>query len=169
MKIESEWDEGNFLQTMICNGGVVCRAFVEHQLASGRRYPDFKTRSASYPRKTYAVLFERKITKPRPGDRSDKVEEEYVTKIDEMKVFTTKTLANIKAKEELFKWFESYLKGENDRAYLAMTRQDLWSYEQDINEKDGLFDRVGEMPKYHGRTETMRVWVKELAAKGPSN
>src|ERR1700733_3344562 len=98
LEVRSVWSNGNFSQTMIRDGEAGCRAFVEPEIVSARLYPDLTTKVAR--RKAYAVLFERTISRDRTGREGDgEVEEDITaTTIDDMLVFTTKSLANWEAK-----------------------------------------------------------------------
>ena len=166
LEIQSVWFDGNFSQKMIYNGEVAFRSFVEPQLVSARKYPDLTEKVAR--RKTYAVLFERTLSRNN-SDRDGEVEEDIeATTIDDMQVFTTKSLANWEAKKVYLGWHEEHLKKPQDRCWLLTLDEDLCKYVEELDETGSLFSREQDIRK-RGATDAMKVWVREIAPKGPRN
>jgi hypothetical protein len=168
LEVRSVWSNGNFSQTMIRDGEAGCRAFVEPEIVSARLYPDLTTKVAR--RKAYAVLFERTISRDRTGREADgEVEEDITaTTIDDMLVFTTKSLANWEAKRLYLGWFKEHLSKPQDKCWLRMQDEDLCKYTEELNEEGQLFGRREHIRK-GSATDRMEVWVKEIAPKGPRN
>lgn len=166
LEVRSVWSNGNFSQTMIRDGEAGCRAFVEPEIASARLYPGLTKKVAR--RKTYAVLFERTISRDRTGREGGVEEDITATTVDDMLVFTTKSLANWEAKRLYFGWFKEHLSKPQDKCWLRMQDEDLCKYAEELNEEGRLFGRKEHIRK-GSATDRMEVWVKEIAPKGPRN
>ena len=166
LEIQSVWFDGNFSQKMIYNGEVAFRAFVEPQLVSVRKYPDLTEKVAR--RKTYAVLFERTLSRNNSGEQEEVEEDIEATTIDDMQVFTTKSLANWEAKRVYLGWHEEHLKKPQDRCWLLTLDEDLCKYVEELDETASLFCRNQDIRK-DGVTDGMKVWVRAIAPKGPRN
>ncbi len=139
LEVRSVWSNGNFSQTMIRDGEAGCRAFVEPEIVSARLYPDLTEKVAR--RKTYAVLFERTISRDRTGREGEVEEDITATTIDDMLVFTTKSLANWEAKRLYLGWFKEHLSKPQDKCWLRMQDEDLCKYAEELNEEGQLFGR----------------------------
>jgi hypothetical protein len=166
LEVRSVWSNGNFSQTMIRDGEAGCRAFVEPEIASARLYPGLTKKVAR--RKTYAVLFERTISRDRTGREGGVEEDITATTVDDMLVFTTKSLANWEAKRLYFGWFKEHLSKPQDKCWLRMQDEDLCKYAEELNQEGRLFGRKEHLRK-GSATDRMEVWVKEIAPKGPRN
>lgn len=166
LEVRSVWSNGNFSQTMIRDGEAGCRAFVEPEIVSARLYPDLTEKVAR--RKTYAVLFERTISRDRSGREGEVEEHITATTIDDMLVFTTKSLANWEAKRLYLSWFKEHLSKPQDKCWLRMQDEDLCKYAEELNEEGQLFGRKEHIRK-GSVTDRMEVWVKEIAPRGPRN
>jgi hypothetical protein len=166
LEVRSVWSNGNFSQTMIRDGEAGCRAFVEPEIVSTRLYPDLTEKVAR--RKTYAVLFERTISRDRTGREGEVEEHITATTIDDMLVFTTKSLANWEAKRLYLSWFKEHLSKPQDKCWLRMQDEDLCKYTEELNEEGQLFGRKEHIRK-GSVTDRMEVWVKEIAPRGPRN
>jgi hypothetical protein len=166
LEVRSVWSNGNFSQTMIRDGEAGCRAFVEPEVVSARLYPDLTKKVAR--RKAYAVLFERTISRDRAGREGEIEEHITATTIDDMLVFTTKSLANWEAKRLYLSWFKEHLSKPQDKCWLRMQDEDLCKYAEELNEEGQLFGRKEHIRK-GSMTDRMEVWVKEIAPRGPRN
>jgi hypothetical protein len=166
LEIQSVWSDGNFSQKMIRDREAGCRAFVEPEVAPARQYPDLAKKVAR--RKSYAVLFERTISRNRSGGDGEVEEAIAATTVDDMEVFTTKSLANWRAKEKFHNWYKKHLHKPQDRCWLRMHDEDLCKHVQELNDEGQLYSMEDDIRKGDAR-ERMRVWVKEIAPKGPRN
>jgi hypothetical protein len=164
LEVQSVWSDGNFSQKMIRDGEAGCRAFVEPEIVSARQYPGLKAKISR--RKTYAVLFERTIS--RIGANGELEEDRTATTVDDMQVFTTKSLANWQAKNEYHNWCKEHLRKPQDKAWLLVHDEELCKHVEELNE-DGLLFSWNEPISTGSVTDTMKVWVKEIAPKGPRN
>jgi hypothetical protein len=164
LEIQSVWADGNFSQKMIRDGEAGCRAFVEPVVVSARQYPGLKDKIAR--RKTYAVLFERTIS--RKSGNGEVEEDVTATTVDDMQVFTTKSFANWQAKKDYQNWYNEHLENPQDKYWRRMHDEDVCKHVEELNEEGALFSRKEHIMK-GGATDTMRVWVKEIAPKGPRN
>jgi hypothetical protein len=167
LEIQSVWSDGNFSQKMIRDGKAGYRAFIEAKVVSARQYPGLKEKVVR--RKMYAVLFQRTISKPRGDDGSALEEDVTATTVDDMAMFTTKSLANWHAKRLYQDWYREHLSGPQDRCWLGINHENLCKYVEELNEEGLLFGREDSFQKERKTTDTMKVWVKEIAPRGPSN
>ena len=166
LEIYSVWSAGNFSQKLIRDGEAGFRAFVEPKLVPACRYPDLSEKVAR--RKTYAVLWERTISRTRSGGDGESEEDIDGTRVDDMQVFTTKSLANWEAKTLYHGWYKEHLSKPQDKGWLLMYDEDLCKQVEELNAEGMLFSKKEHFKK-GGATETMKVWVKEIAPKGPRN
>ena len=103
LEINSVWSNGNFSQKMI----------VEPEIVSARRHPGLSEKVAR--RRTYAVLWERTITSNRSGRDGELDDDINGTTVDDMQVFTTKSLANWEAKKVYHGWYQEHLRKPQDK------------------------------------------------------
>jgi hypothetical protein len=155
---------------MVRDGEAGCRAFVEVEVVSARQCPALKV----VQRKMYAVLFRRTISKPH-GDGGDDddgraLEEDVTaTTVDDMAIFTTKSHANWHAKKLYQDWYREHLSRPQDQGWLAINDENLRKHVDELNGEGSLFARDDSFEKERGTTDAMKVWVKEIAPRGPSN